>query len=153
MRNIFFLLPMTPFRLTRHAISENNTHIYQQNFYFRRNWWSFYSNCMLEYLFVLNYTSLSSFCKFSLNDKEITKQQTLNLGEPVIMRIAHIHIKFEIEIPKQIWVMLRKPFRLRTYVRMDGWTDEVNPVYPPTNFVGQGYKNHVGNLFGIVINI
>ena len=45
---------------------------------------------MLDYLFVLNYTSLSSFCKFLLNNKEITKQQTLNLCEPVIMIIAHI---------------------------------------------------------------
>ena len=25
--------------------------------------------------------------------------------------------------------------------RTDGQTDEVNPVYPPSNFVGQGYKN------------
>ena len=60
----YFLLTITPFRLTGHAISENNAQIYQQNLYFRRNWWSFYSNCMLDYPFVLNYTSLSSFCKF-----------------------------------------------------------------------------------------
>ena len=33
----FFLLPITPFRLTGHAISENNAQIYRQNLYFRRN--------------------------------------------------------------------------------------------------------------------
>ena len=33
--------------------------------------------------------------------------------------------------------MLRKPCRLQT----DGQTDKVNPVYPPSNFVGRGYKN------------
>ena len=27
-----FLLPITPFRLTGHAISENNTQIYEQNY-------------------------------------------------------------------------------------------------------------------------
>ena len=30
------------------------------------------------------------FCKFLLDNKEITKQQTLSLGEPVIMRTAQI---------------------------------------------------------------
>ena len=30
------------------------------------------------------------FVSFMLNNKDITKQQTLNLGEQVIMRIAHI---------------------------------------------------------------
>ena len=49
-------------------------------------------NCMLDYLFVPNYTSLSSFCKFQLNNKEITKQQTLNFGEPVVMRIAQTSV-------------------------------------------------------------
>ena len=33
----YFLQPITPFRLTGHAISENNAQIYQQNLYFRRN--------------------------------------------------------------------------------------------------------------------
>ena len=41
-------------------------------------------------------------------------------------------MKFEIEIPQQTSLMLRRPCRLQ----MDGWTDrqtdEVNPVYPPT---------------------
>ena len=45
-----------------------------------------------------------------------------------------MYTKFEIEIPKQTWLMLRKPCRLQT----DGQTDKVNPVYPPSNFVGGG---------------
>ena len=55
-----------------------------------------------------------------------------------------MHMKFEIEIPKQTWLMLRKPCRLqtdgRTDRRTDGQTDKVNPVYPPSNFVGRGYN-------------
>ena len=55
-----------------------------------------------------------------------------------------MHMKFEIEIPKQTWLMLRKPCRLqtdgRTDRRTDGRTDKVNPVYPPSNFVGRGYN-------------
>ena len=47
----------------------------------------------------------------------------------------------EIEIPKQTWLMLRKPCRLQTDGRMDRRTDKVNPVYPPSNFVGRGYNN------------
>ena len=63
------------------------------------------------------------------------------------MAIINMHMKFEIEIPKQTWLMLRKPCRLqtdgRTDRRTDGRTDKVNPVYPPSNFVGRGYKNHI----------
>ena len=51
-----------------------------------------------------------------------------------------MHMKFEIEIPKQTWVMLRKPCRLQTDRRTNGQTDKVNPVYPLSNFVGRGYK-------------
>ena len=52
------------------------------------------------------------------------------------MATINMHMKFEIEIPKQTWLMLRKPCRLQT----DGRTDKVNPVYPPSNFVGRGYN-------------
>ena len=60
------------------------------------------------------------------------------------MATINMHMKFEIEIPKQSWLMLRKPCRLQT----DGQTDKVNPVYPPpSNFVGRGYKNlFINNL-------
>ena len=47
------------------------------------------------------------------------------------MATINMHMKFEIEIPKQTWLMLRKPCRLQTDRRTDGQTDKVNPVYPP----------------------
>ena len=57
------------------------------------------------------------------------------------MATINMHMKFEIEIPKQTWLMLRKPCRLQTDGQTDRRTDKVNPVYPPSNFVGRGYKN------------
>ena len=56
------------------------------------------------------------------------------------MATVNMHMKFEIEIPKQTWLMLRKPCRLQTDGQTDRRTDKVNPVYPPSNFVGRGYK-------------
>ena len=68
------------------------------------------------------------------------------------MATVNMHMKFEIEIPKQTWLMLRKPCRLQTDGRTDGQTDrrtdKVNPVYPPSNFVGRGYKEARINLSG-----
>ena len=58
------------------------------------------------------------------------------------MATINMHMKFEIEIPKQTWLMLRKPCRLQTDGRTDGQTDKVNPVYPPSNFIGRGYKKN-----------
>ena len=57
------------------------------------------------------------------------------------MATINMHMKFEIEIPKQTWLMLWKPCRLQTDGRTDGQTDKVNPVYPPSNFIGRGYNN------------
>ena len=34
--------------------------------------------------------------------------------------------------------------------RTDGQTDKVNPVYPPSNFVGRGYNNKCDNINGFV---
>ena len=59
------------------------------------------------------------------------------------MATINMHMKFEIEIPKQTWLMLRKPCRLQTDRRTDGQTDKVNPVYPPSNFVGRGYNKAI----------
>ena len=60
------------------------------------------------------------------------------------MGTINMSMKFEIEIPKQSWLMLRKPCRQQTNGQTDrptdGQKDKVNPVYPPSNFVGQGYK-------------
>ena len=63
------------------------------------------------------------------------------------MATINMHMKFEIEIPKQTWLMLRKPCRLQTDRRTDGQTDKVNPVYPPSNFVGRGYKDKVNPVY------
>ena len=54
------------------------------------------------------------------------------------MATINMHMKFEIEIPKQTWLMLRKPCRLQTDGRTDGWTDKVNPVYTPPTSLGGG---------------
>ena len=43
------------------------------------------------------------------------------------MATINMHMKFEIEIPKQTWLMLRKPCRLQTDGRTDGQTHfEIN---------------------------
>ena len=78
----------------------------------------------------------------------ILKLMSLTINRLLPMATINKHMKFEIEIPKQTWLMLRKPCRLqrdgrtdgRTDGLTDGWTDKVNPVYPPSNFVGRGYK-------------
>ena len=41
--------------------------------------------------------------------------------------------------------MLRKPCRLQTDGQTDGRTDKVNPVYPPSNFVGRGIITKVSH--------
>ena len=66
---------------------------------------------------------------------------SLKINRLLPLATINMHMKFEIEIPKQTWLMLRKPCRLQTDGRTDGQTDKVNPVYPPSNFVGRGYKN------------
>ena len=53
------------------------------------------------------------------------------------MATINMHMKFEIEIPKQTWLMLRKPCRLQT----DGQTDgQGEPSIPPSYLVGRGIK-------------
>ena len=70
----------------------------------------------------------------------ILKVTSLKINRLLPMATINMHMKFEIEIPKQTWLMLRKPCRLQTDRRTDGQTDKVNPVHPPSNFVGRGYK-------------
>ena len=76
----------------------------------------------------------------------ILKVTSLKINRLLPMATINMHMKFKIEIPKQTWLMLRKPCRLqtdgRTDRRTDGQTDKVNPVYPPSNFVGRGYNNY-----------
>ena len=71
----------------------------------------------------------------------ILKVVSLKINRLLPMATINMHMKFEIEIPKETWLMLRKPYRLQTDGQTDGRTDKVNPVYPPSNFIGQGYKN------------
>ena len=80
---------------------------------------------------------------------------SLKINRLLPMATINMYMKFEIEIPKQTWLMLRKPCRLqtdgRTDRRTDGQTDKVNPVYPPSNFVGRGYKYIENNVWPEVV--
>ena len=49
----------------------------------------------------------------------ILKVTSLKINRLLPMATINMHMKFEIEIPKQTWLMLRKPCRLQT----DGQTD------------------------------
>ena len=51
------------------------------------------------------------------------------------MATINMHMKFEIEIPKGTWRMLRKPCRLQTDGRTDGQGES---SIHPSNFVGRG---------------
>ena len=37
--------------------------------------------------------------------------------------------------------------------RTDGWTDKVNPVYPPSNFVGRGYNKWISQCKNTILYI
>ena len=56
------------------------------------------------------------------------------------MATINMHMKFEIEIPKETWLMLRKPCRLqtdgRTDRRTDGRTRWIQYTPPPTSLGG-----------------
>ena len=65
------------------------------------------------------------------------------------MATINMHMKFEIEIPKQTWLMLRKPCHLQTDRRTDGQMDRrtdgqgESSIPPPPTSLGGGYKNHI----------
>ena len=70
----------------------------------------------------------------------ILKVTSLKINRLLPMATINMHMKFEIEIPKQTWLMLRKPCRLQT----DGQTDRRTrwiQYTPPSNFVGRGYND------------
>ena len=70
----------------------------------------------------------------------ILKVTLLKMNRLLPMATINTHMKFEIEIPKQTWLMHLVVYR-QTDGRMDRRTDKLNPVYhPPSNFVGQGYN-------------
>ena len=58
----------------------------------------------------------------------------------------NMHMKFEIEFPKETWLMLRKPCRLQT----DGWTDGrtrwIQYTLRPTSLGGGITTTQVGNF-------
>ena len=66
----------------------------------------------------------------------ILKVTSLKINRLLLMATINMHMKFEIEISKQTWVMLRKPCRLQTDGRTDGQGES---SIPPSNFVGRGY--------------
>ena len=51
-----------------------------------------------------------------------------------------MYMKFEIEIPKQTLLMLRKPCRLQTDERTDGKGES---SIPRSNFIGRGYNKSI----------
>ena len=53
----------------------------------------------------------------------ILKVTSMKIYRPLPMATNNMHIKFEIEIPKQTWVMLQKSCRLQTDGRTDRQTD------------------------------
>ena len=61
-----------------------------------------------------------------------------------------MHMKFAIEIPKQTWLMLRKPSRLQTDGRTDGQGESSNPVYPPPTSLGGGGIIRLGRMTELV---
>ena len=73
---------------------------------------------------------------------------SLKINRFLPMATISMHMKFETEIPKQTWLMLRKPCCLQTDGRTDGRTDKVNPVYspPPPTSLGWGIMKKVVNI-------
>ena len=74
----------------------------------------------------------------------ILKVTSLKINRLLPMATMNMHMKFEIEIPKQTWLMLRKPCRLQT----DERTGKVNPVYPPPTSLGGGIIINIRTLVG-----
>ena len=84
----------------------------------------------------------------------ILKVTSLKINRLMPMATINMHMKFEIEIPKETWLMLRKPRRLQTDGRTNGQTDgradgqgeSSIPPPPPSNFVGRGYKDKTDDV-------
>ena len=77
----------------------------------------------------------------------ILKVTSLKINRLLPMATINMHMKFKIEIPKQTWLMLRKPCRLQTDGQTDGRTDGQGessipppPPPPPPTSLGGGIK-------------
>ena len=67
-------------------------------------------------------------CQAAILKMTVTENQWAFLP----MATINMHMKFEVEIPKQT---------LKTMLSTDRQTDKMNPVYiPPSNFIGWGYN-------------
>ena len=70
----------------------------------------------------------------------ILKVTSLKINRLLPMATINMHMKFEIEIPKQTWLILRKPCHLQTDGRTDGQTDRrtrwIQYTPPPTSLGG-----------------
>ena len=75
----------------------------------------------------------------------ILKVTSLKFNRLLSMATNNMHMNFQIEIPQQTWVTIRKPCRLQTDGETDRQTDRRTRWFqytpPPTNFAGRGYKN------------
>ena len=61
----------------------------------------------------------------------ILKVTSLKISRVLPMATINMHMKFEIEIPKQTWLMLRKPYRLQTDGQTEGRTRWIQNHPPP----------------------
>ena len=71
------------------------------------------------------------------------KVKLLKINRLLPMATISMHMKFEIEIPKQTWLMLWKPCRLQTDGRTDGRTRWIQYTPPPPTSLGGGIINVV----------
>ena len=78
---------------------------------------------------------------------------SLKINRLLPMVTINMHMKFEIEIPKQTWLMLRKPCRLQTDGRTDGRTRWIQYTLPPTSLAKYIYSIITNNIDGIVLNL
>ena len=74
----------------------------------------------------------------------ILKVTSLKMHRLLPIATKNKHMKFEIEIPKQTWVTLRKPCHLQTDRQTDRRTRWIQ--LPPPTLLGRGYKDQL-NLF------
>ena len=81
----------------------------------------------------------------------ILKVTLLKINRLLSMATNYMHMKFQIEIPKQTWVTLQKPCRLQMDGQTDRQTDKVIPVYPATNFVGRGYYEYTSKYAALTM--
>ena len=76
----------------------------------------------------------------------ILKVMSLKINRLLPMATINMHMKFEIEIPKETWLMLRKRCRLQTDGRTDGRTEGrtkwIQYTPPPTSLGGGIIKYH-----------